>query len=80
MAVMPNGRCFTRQEMYRVWNPRYIDVAFDLAKQLKKLTITPEEMIMVKAICLTFGGMLFLDGLDQLCQTFSCTRAKLYII
>lgn len=55
VAVMPNGRCFTREEMYSVWHTKYIDTAFDLAQQLKRLNVTTEEMIITKAICLTFA-------------------------
>ncbi|XP_025087054.1 nuclear receptor subfamily 1 group D member 1-like isoform X2 [Pomacea canaliculata] len=81
VAVMPNGRCFTRQEMYRVWNPRYIDVAFDLAKQLKKLTITPEEMIMVKAICLTFGDRCKMEEPEKVNQVqWKMVRCLLHLL
>ncbi|XP_070199488.1 retinoic acid receptor gamma-like isoform X2 [Littorina saxatilis] len=58
LAVMPNGRCFTRKEMYTVWKEKYIDVSFGLSQTLKKLKVTPDELILIKTICLTAEGGL----------------------
>ena len=56
VAVMPNGRSFAREEMETVWKTKYIDVSFELSQKLQKLKVTPEEIIIVKTICLTAGG------------------------
>ena len=60
VAVMPNGRCFTKDEMYSVWDRTYVDVSFRLSDILKKLDVTHEELILMKAICLTSAGKLLI--------------------
>ncbi|XP_076450705.1 retinoic acid receptor gamma-like isoform X2 [Babylonia areolata] len=65
VAVMPNGRCFTRREMCNVWRNKYIDVSFDLSQKLQKLQVSAEEMIIIKAICLMAGDRCSFEDPDK---------------
>ncbi|KAL8589200.1 hypothetical protein ACOMHN_017002 [Nucella lapillus] len=68
LAVMPNGRCFTRTEMCSVWQNKYIDVSYELSQKLQKLQVTPEEMIIIKAICLTAGDRCMFANPDMVAR------------
>ena len=67
VAVMPNGRSFAREEMETVWKTKYIDVSFELSQKLQKLKVTPEEIIIVKTICLTAGGTVVVVFTARVC-------------
>ena len=56
VALMPNGKVFTKQEMYRVWAKDYIDTAFRLSPRFQRMDITPEELVLMKCICLLNPG------------------------
>ncbi|XP_059170283.1 retinoic acid receptor gamma-like [Physella acuta] len=52
-AIMPNGICYHKEELRMIYTDEYIELIFHLADVLKKSTLSPEEIIFVKAICLT---------------------------
>lgn len=52
VAVMPNGRTFNKAEMMNVWAKPYIDTCYGLSEKFKKVDATPEELVLLKCVCL----------------------------
>ena len=51
----PNHDCRHRCEMERLLGKEYTDCAFGLASSLRRLRLTHQEEVLLKAVCLTFG-------------------------
>jgi hypothetical protein len=54
VAVMPNGRRFSKAEMLKVWAKPYINTCYYLSRKFQAVDVTPEELVILKCICL-FG-------------------------
>ncbi|KAK7451160.1 hypothetical protein BaRGS_00039872 [Batillaria attramentaria] len=53
VAHLPNGRCVHYSEPARVVGMDHLRKIGDLGTRLKRYSFTPEEMVVIKAICLT---------------------------
>ena len=51
----PNGVCKHRCELERILGKEHIDYAFELASCLQKINLSQEEVVVLKAVCLTFS-------------------------
>ncbi|KAK7105442.1 hypothetical protein V1264_016818 [Littorina saxatilis] len=57
----PNRDCRHRCEMERLLGREYTDYAYDLARSMQKLDLTQDEVIVLKAVCLTFTDRCAMD-------------------
>ena len=51
----PDGDCRHRCEIDRLLGKEYTDCAFELASSLQKINLSQEEVVVLKAVCLTFS-------------------------
>lgn len=58
----PNKDCRCRYEMERLLGTAYTECAFRLASYLQKLDLSKEEVIVLKAVCLTFSDRCQLEN------------------
>ncbi|XP_005112592.2 nuclear receptor subfamily 1 group D member 2-like [Aplysia californica] len=54
VVTYPNGRCFHEEEIIKVFGQEYTDFSFYLSDRMSDLEVTPEEMVLIKTVCLTF--------------------------
>ncbi|KAL8573892.1 hypothetical protein ACOMHN_029340 [Nucella lapillus] len=61
MFYAPNNTTKHRMDVEKFLGKEYLDYAFDLAGRLQELDLTFEEVVVLKAVCLTFGDRCHMD-------------------
>ncbi|KAK6964140.1 nuclear receptor subfamily 1 group D member 2 [Biomphalaria glabrata] len=64
VVYYPNGRTFHEEEIIKVFGKEYTDFSFSLADRMASLRVTPEEMVLIKTVCLTFPDRTPLQDRD----------------
>ncbi|CAL1539111.1 unnamed protein product [Lymnaea stagnalis] len=64
VVYYPNGRTFHEEEIVKVFGKEYTDFSFSLADRMVTLDVTPEEMVLIKTVCLTFPDRTPLQNKD----------------
>ncbi|KAH9492830.1 hypothetical protein Btru_023797 [Bulinus truncatus] len=65
VVYYPNGRTFHEEEIMKVFGKEYTDFSFSLADRMASLQVTPEEMVLIKTVCLTFPDRTALQNRDD---------------
>ena len=61
----PNKDCRHRCEIERLLGKEYTERAFTLASRLLEMDLTKDEVVVLKAVCLTFGDRCVMEGADE---------------
>ncbi|CAL1527941.1 unnamed protein product [Lymnaea stagnalis] len=61
----PKGTVLHYDEIKMVFGQVYADVSFKLSNQLKKLKVTPDEIVLIQMMCLTYPEGHRLENPDQ---------------
>lgn len=62
VVAYPNGRCFHKEEIRKVFGDEYTDFSFDLADRMRSLDVSPDVLVLIKTVCLTFPDRTTLDN------------------
>ncbi|CAG5134407.1 unnamed protein product [Candidula unifasciata] len=54
VVAYPNGRCFHKEEIKKVFGEEYTNFSFELADRMRSLDVTPDILVLIKTVCLTF--------------------------
>ncbi|XP_055900630.1 uncharacterized protein LOC106064881 isoform X2 [Biomphalaria glabrata] len=52
-VIMPQSHCFHRDDLYKMFDPSWVDHSFELAVVLQKKSISPRQLILLKSLLLT---------------------------
>ncbi|CAL1548610.1 unnamed protein product [Lymnaea stagnalis] len=53
-TMMPNGTCYHKEELKMLYTEEYIELIFHISSILQKSNLLPEEIVILKTICLTY--------------------------
>ncbi|XP_059165205.1 retinoic acid receptor gamma-like [Physella acuta] len=54
VVCYPNGRIFHEDEILQLFGKDYTELSFSLSDRMSTLDVTPEEMVLIKTVCMTF--------------------------
>ncbi|XP_055900686.1 vitamin D3 receptor-like isoform X1 [Biomphalaria glabrata] len=61
-TLMPNGICYHKEELKMLYTEEYVDLIFHLSAVLQKTHLLPDEMVLLKAVCLTASDRITLHN------------------